>query len=114
MQNLYVLQVEMEKFLESDLSDPDLRKEAKECVKEFTTLLRDADSSYMGGEDVLEALQAIRDDVSVKIQKSSKIKATPTVVKTEEKKAPKKVAKKPVAKTAKKTTAKKAPAKKKK
>lgn len=71
VQNLYVMQVELERFLESDLKDPDTRKQAKKRIKEFDSLLKEADASYMGGEDVYETLQRIRDGVSSKIKRSS-------------------------------------------
>jgi hypothetical protein len=69
---LYVMQVDLQHFLESDLNDAKARREAKQAVNEFTALLKKADWSFMGGEDVLEELQRIRDEVAAKIRKTKR------------------------------------------
>lgn len=118
VQDLYLLQVELSRFLESDLADPSERKEAKQKVKTFTSLLSAADWRYMGGEDVFDALKDIQKDVSHKITRASgtKVQARTANTKTVSAKsaAKKSVTKKPAAKkAAAKKTVKKAVAKKK-
>jgi len=70
VQNLYLLQFELCKVLDSDLSDPDKVKEARKQVREFSQLLEEADWRYMGGEDVMESLEEIKEEASVKISKA--------------------------------------------
>ena len=96
---MYLLQVDLHKFLESDLNDPEERRLAREQMKEFSKLLNKADPEYMGGEEVIEDLQKIQQDLAEKINKSPRGK-TPTrlAVARKESAKPKKVAKKKVAK----------------
>ncbi len=103
VQNLYLLQIDLYKFLKSDLTDPEERKEARKQMKEFATLLKQADWRYMGGEDVLDNLQQIQKEIAAKIS------ATPRAKRASQSKVakPKKVVKK-------KAPAKKKPVSKKK
>lgn len=67
VQNLYLLQVDLAEFLRSDLSDPEERRIAKQRMREFSSLLKQADWRYMGGEDVLDSLKEIQDQIADKI-----------------------------------------------
>lgn len=68
VQRLYLMQIELLDLLADGLRDPDARKKARECVREFSSLLRQADPSYMGGEDVLASLRRIEQKVSEKLR----------------------------------------------
>ncbi|MBI3331498.1 hypothetical protein HYZ99_00885 [Candidatus Peregrinibacteria bacterium] len=65
---LYALQVRLWELLDADLSDPNLRKEAKKQTKIFESLLQSADWRYMGGEDVYESLKQLPEEVTVKLK----------------------------------------------
>ena len=69
--NLYLMQFKMLDLLQQDLTTPEARREARENMREFQTLLRKADWRYMGGEDVLESLKTIPNEME------SKLKALP-------------------------------------
>ena len=66
--NLYLMQFKMLDLLQQDLSTPEARREARENMKEFQTLLRRADWRYMGGEDVLQALRSLPSEMEVKLK----------------------------------------------
>jgi phosphomevalonate kinase len=69
--NLYVMQGSLITLLvHGDFGNPAVRKEAKESMKEFMTLLRKADARYMGGEDVLIALKQLPKEVEEKLRTS--------------------------------------------
>ena len=70
--NLYLMQFKMLDLLERDLQTPEARKEARENMKEFQTLLQMADWRYMGGEDVLQSLQTIPTEMEQKLKESRK------------------------------------------
>lgn len=70
VQQLYLLQVQLFNVLDADLSDPNLRKEARKQTKEFSTLLKEADWRYMGGTDVYEELQKLPVEVEMKLRTS--------------------------------------------
>ena len=70
--NLYLMQFKMLDLLERDLQTPEARKEARENMREFQSLLQMADWRYMGGEDVLESLQAIPTEMEMKLKESKK------------------------------------------
>lgn len=70
VQSLYVLQVQLAEFLQRGIG-PKKVKEAKQQLRQFNALLREADPAYMGGEDVYEGLETIRRDVSAKINRFS-------------------------------------------
>ena len=72
--NLYLMQFKMLDLLERDLQTPEARKEAREKMKEFQSLLSQADWRYMGGEDVLQSLQAIPTEMEMKLKESKKKK----------------------------------------
>jgi hypothetical protein len=72
VQNLYLLQIDLQKYLRSDLSDPAARREAQERMKEFSSLLKQADWRYMGGEDVLTSLHNMEQEIRQKIVASPK------------------------------------------
>ena len=66
--NLYLMQFKMLDLLQQDLSTPEARREARENMKEFQTLLRRADWRYMGGEDVLESLKTLPTELEQKLK----------------------------------------------
>lgn len=70
VQNLYIVQVELVDCVAQGLQTAEQVQKAKKHLQDFSRLLKDADWTYMGGEDVYEALQRIQKDMSVKIQKS--------------------------------------------
>lgn len=70
--NLYLMQFKMLDLLERDLQTPEARKEARQNMREFQTLLQRADWRYMGGEDVLQSLQAIPTEMEMKLKESRK------------------------------------------
>ena len=70
VQNLYLLQVDLHKFLKSDLTDPEERKKAREQMREFSKLLDQADWEYMGGEDIYLDLKKTKEKVESKIGKT--------------------------------------------
>ena len=74
VQHLYLLQIDLYKFLKSDLTDPEERREARKQMKEFAILLKQADWRYMGGEDVLDNLQKIQEEISAKISSTPRAK----------------------------------------
>jgi len=65
---LYALEMQLWHLLDSDLSDPELRKVAKKQAKVFESLLKEADWRYMGGEDVIESLRELPKEVTVKLK----------------------------------------------
>ena len=72
--NLYLMQFKMIDLLRQDLSTPEARREARENMKEFQSLLRRADWRYMGGEDVLESLKALPTEIESKLKVTRKKK----------------------------------------
>lgn len=114
VQNLYVMQFELLHHMNSGLRTAQEVQEAKQCLKEFTSLLKVVDPQYMGGEDVLEALYAMHDKMSERVKRHTAKAASkkPASAKATAGKATKKTTKKAVAK--KKTAVKKKPTQKKK
>ena len=74
IQNLYVMQFDLQRYLQSDLADPEARKEAKKVVDDFTAELKKADGDYTGEPEILDDLKAMRDEVAAKISKARKTK----------------------------------------
>ncbi|MDO8649648.1 MAG: hypothetical protein Q7R81_07795 [Candidatus Peregrinibacteria bacterium] len=68
VQDLYSLQQKLWSMLDSDLSDPKVRKEARAQVKAFEQLLRAADWRFMGGMDVYESLEKVPGEVIVHLK----------------------------------------------
>jgi len=69
--NLYVVQFQLLDLLESDLRDPDTRKQVRKTMKEFESLLSSADWRYMGGMDVWETLKSLPLEMGRKLRESS-------------------------------------------
>jgi len=112
VQNLYLLQVDLAEFLRSDLSDPTERRAAKERMREFASLLRQADWRYMGGEDVLDSLKDVQQQIVRKINTPVIGKQVASVRKRVVSRKTKVVPrKKPTEKAARKKAAQKKPAK---
>jgi hypothetical protein len=71
VQNLYVLQVALAQFLAGEDRSRDDIASVRRQLQEFSQLLKAADWQYMGGEDVYQSLQEIRDTVSARIRTRS-------------------------------------------
>ena len=74
VQNLYITQLQLQKHLDTGLRTPEQIKEAKECLKEFSSLLSEVDPQYMGGEDVLDGLHSIHEKMSERVKKHARKK----------------------------------------
>ena len=68
VQSLYLMQFELMGYLQGGLRTPNQVKEAKQCLRQFTVLLGEADPGYMGGEDVFETLEGIQDEMSDRLK----------------------------------------------
>lgn len=107
VQELYVMQVELWKYLDARALDAEERKQAKKTLKEFGSLLRQVDWRYMGGEDVLQTLEHMHKEAARKVgaaasKKDSAPKKMSVKVSTKKTAVAKKVTKKPAAKKKKK------------
>ncbi len=71
VQNLYLMQFQLLDLLESDLRNPDVRKQVRNQMKQFEQLLNKADWRYMGGIDVWETLKALPDEMAKKLRESA-------------------------------------------
>lgn len=73
VQDLYLIQVELWRFLDAPIAQvtPDAVCEAKKHLRAFSDLLTHADWQYMGGEDVVETLRAMRAEVDAKIKRTT-------------------------------------------
>ena len=69
--NLYLMQFKMLDLLQQELTTPEARREARDNMKEFQSLLRKADWRYMGGEDVLNALRNLPSEMESKLKTST-------------------------------------------
>lgn len=67
---LYALQFQIIDFLDRDLSDPKLRREARDSMKKFQELLTMVDHRYMGGEDILANLKQLPVELETKLKQS--------------------------------------------
>ena len=72
VQDLYLMQAELWSFLDADHVDGERRKEAERLLRNFRQLLREVDWHYMGGEDVLQSLSWIPQEVSLKLKGAGK------------------------------------------
>ena len=79
VQNLYVLQVHLWNVLDAKNLSPAARNEAKKHLREFASLLRNADWQVMGGEDVYTALKQMKADVAKKLEGRGAISKKPSV-----------------------------------
>lgn len=68
VQNLYVMQFQLMGYLEGGMKTPNQVKEAAKCLREFKSLMGEADPGYMGGEDVLETLHRIQEEMSTRLK----------------------------------------------
>lgn len=69
VQNLYIMQMELWKVLDGRVRSPDKVKDARKCLRDFKTLLKDVDWKYMGGEDVYEELVELATKADGKLKK---------------------------------------------
>jgi hypothetical protein len=79
VQNLYVLQVHLWSVLDAKNLTPAARNEAKKQLREFASLLRNADWHVMGGEDVYTSLKQMQADVARKLKGRGAISKKPSV-----------------------------------
>lgn len=110
VQSLYVMQVELWDFLDDQEPAKEKAETVQKTLKEFNSLLKEVDWQYMGGEEVLETLQSIPQQVNKKLKLKGGRKKTATKKPAAKKTAAaaRKSAKKPSAKkSAKKSTKKK-------
>ncbi|MBU2259401.1 hypothetical protein KKC44_02230 [Patescibacteria group bacterium] len=70
VQNLYVMQMELWKVLDGRVRSPDKVKEARKCLNNFKSLLKDVDWKYMGGEDVYSELMRLASEADAKLKKA--------------------------------------------
>jgi len=97
VQELYVMQVELWKYLDARALDAEERKQAKKTLKEFGSLLRQVDWRYMGGEDVLQTLEHMHKEAARKVgaaaaKKTSAVKTMSAKVSSKKKTITKKTA----------------------
>ena len=77
VQDLYLMQIELWKHLrEGNFQKADQRKQTQKCLRQFSKLLDQVDWHYMGGEDVLESLHAMRGEVSARLRNIRRRKLT--------------------------------------
>jgi len=75
--DLYVMQIELWKHLrEGNFQKADQRKQTQKCLRQFSRLLDQVDWHYMGGEDVLASLHAMRGEVSARLRNIRRRKLT--------------------------------------
>ena len=68
IENLYVLQVDLQKLVTQEIGSAEQKRDAKAKLRDFRSLLRQADPDYMGGEDVVESLKELEEQVAKKVQ----------------------------------------------
>jgi hypothetical protein len=71
VQNLYTAQVQLQEYMEAGLRTPKQVEDAKQCLKEFRSLLKNVDPQYMGGEDVLDGLHKMHEKMSERVKKTA-------------------------------------------
>ncbi len=70
VQDLYLMQMELWNFLDDAERNAEKYVSAQKTLREFKALLKEVDWRYMGGEDVLQSLQWIPNEVHMKLKKS--------------------------------------------
>lgn len=103
VQNLYVLQTKLLSSLDSDLRDPEARRDVREAVRSFEKLLNVVDWHYMGGMDVYDSLLKLPAEVNSKLKASPVTSVRKRTLKRAEQAKAKCVAKKSTKRAAKKT-----------
>ena len=68
VQNLYVMQIEIWKVLDGRVRSPQKIEEARKCLRQFKSLLKDVDWKYMGGEDVYDELKKMAGEADAKLR----------------------------------------------
>ena len=86
VQDLYLMQVELWNFLDDEKIDAEQRKNIERTLREFKQLLREVDWHYMGGEDVLQTLTWIPQEVSLKLRHAPRRSPTKVATRVEAKK----------------------------
>lgn len=71
VQNLYLMQVALWNFLDDAEKNAEKYVSAQKTLREFKALLKEVDWRYMGGEDVLQSLQWIPNEVHMKLKSAS-------------------------------------------
>lgn len=98
VQDLYVMQGELWNFLDADQIDIEKKQTAEKMLKAFKQLLKEVDWHYMGGEEVLQSMESIPQEVTQKLKKAP-MRSSPAKVAARVEKAPVKKAKMPVRKS---------------
>ena len=71
VQDLYALQSALWNVLDAKNLSPEAREDARKCLREFASLLRQADWQVMGGEDVYSNLKQMQTAVKQKLKSPS-------------------------------------------
>jgi hypothetical protein len=79
VQNLYILQAHLWNVLDAKNLSPTARDEARKHLREFGSLLRNADWRFMGGEDVYSALKQMQQEVARKLKGRGTISKKPSI-----------------------------------
>jgi len=67
--DLYTLQLELISFLQKRRCGEQDLKDAKKKLKNFSTLLMEADKALLGGDDIYDELVAIMNETKTKVKK---------------------------------------------
>ncbi|MBM3230875.1 hypothetical protein FJZ28_00950 [Candidatus Peregrinibacteria bacterium] len=70
VQDLYLIQCELWNFLDAEQVDAERMKTAEKMLRDFRRLLKEVDWHYMGGEDVLQSMSWIPQEVSQKLKRA--------------------------------------------
>ena len=68
VQDLYLMQMELWNFLDDTEKNVEKYVSAQKTLREFKALLKEVDWQYMGGEDVLQSLQWIPNEVNMQLK----------------------------------------------
>ncbi|MDD5026004.1 MAG: hypothetical protein PHH13_01360 [Candidatus Peribacteraceae bacterium] len=83
VQELYLMQIELWKVLDEDMSSAAALRQAREQLKTFAALLKQVSWEHMGGEDVYMTLQQMCEEAGQKLSHAPvrALAKKPTVVK---------------------------------
>jgi len=76
VQDLYLMQMALWNFLDDTEKNVEKYQSAQKTLREFKALLKEVDWQYMGGEDVLQSLQWIPNEVHMKLKSAPLRRAT--------------------------------------
>lgn len=66
--SLYLLQAKFITSLDGDVRDAVRREELLQDIRTFQRLLNQADWRYMGGQDVMDSLKGLHDEIKAKLK----------------------------------------------